>query len=1508
MKDYKSTVEKYKSMNKEERLYFLLNYWKIEECLRPDNTFQLVGTYEKAAYKDKNDKEIGFFVDIRNLNGDILYYPFGLGRVKVFAGYHNEKLLNDNLWLITLMMDDGKLTKQNPFAIKLANYTFGKPNNRFKDKVEKESLIKRIFEETGHTKRDAKNEANALQRLMGDLYTEIDERFVFELLQNADDQPNKGCDVSINLKLLKDNLLFMHNGKPFDVADVESICSIGDSTKKNDAQKIGYKGIGFKSVFSISDTVYINSGNFSFSFDKGSWWYRKLDNIDEIPWQIKPIWAEQYRYPKSIQETEEFFNEKVSIGLSLEDAEVSVYRSMIPKLLGEPRFMLFLRNVSSLKFEDDFGEKYSIEKISNDGSCDILFNGNNVGQWITEDFIVDVDVPEETRAAIRDSKLVPQKLKDIQKTRISYAVTYKNNQIILLSKEQSILFSYLPTKVSEFAFPFIVNADFLTSANREGIHLKNPWNIFLFGCLGKLCVDFAIKLSKKATNYLEILPPLLIAEENSSRTELINAFNDSYKKALIESSFILNQSGILTKQEMIVLDSTGLSEIIGANIFCSLIETEKFLPVQYLVDYLLNNQLFELIETINIETLIDKIQNSSLINEWLITADEEDRMKFYNWILRYKEGCSAIINSLPIFSFEERLLSIKEIENNKDYIVLNEKNEKIKDVLEKLGFICSMEKLEEHVLLDCINLSSDETLFDDISERLSINNLSSEEKKRLFFTLLEFENVGEQKLKKISLFSNIKGEPAPLCDMMSYRDDALEWLHPYIISLDENFEEISKYLIRSEDEFSKVIWPHMGESGMDLIDFYRNYKWTDEQYTNSLISDYRNTDKYESLLPIVEDASKDVKIEYLSKIKSIDLAPDQKYGKESFVYRVLLMALSVYDKPTDFSSKLFYKGKCIKEFTTKDEVVCVYKQENEEEKRLTMSLMKLLPLSKSNSGEIEAIKSLFENKRSIDKFFEATSKPLPEIYSELLKQLSIPEREYPEWNIRSTAQQYLFVVYYRRRYKGWFNSYIPSIKLSYQTESFIEELMTILYENNVDVNDSPFTYKLKKEFNNKYFGKDYLLESEALDQSVQNWANNDKKKQYLLRNGVIPSSDLTLRIRQLFVANENIDESEFYLAIQQNSKAFLEYITQSGVIKFPIESENQKAVIKLIKKVLDKERVRIITSRVNLLELENNSEEWDSAQYKSWIEDHYPMIYIFPNLIPKDLVFNDIVIMNYYDGNYHYEKNNKKLYITGKNKIDDTLFEIAKEGKTDFNIEDYQITCREGKVLLSKKTIEDYELKITDLQSERDELKREIDILREQVEGSSSSSHTTIIKKGIPDALSKLDKSEAQLEAQRFLMKEMSYWEFPKDYGESDEQGNPNHLSLAYAIDQNGTKISFVLKSYKKKDEPFRINTNEWDYMMKDGAKLFVYTGSDIVNINPKDLIMNQTNVTISFSTANLDIEKRISEFADSLHYFKELHFDFESFNISARAQSIIEINNRTSGNQIIPDDENDAL
>ena len=64
------------------------------------------------------------------------------------------------------------------------------------------------------------------------------------------------------------------------------------------------------------------------------------------------------------------------------------------------------------------------------------------------------------------------------------------------------------------------------------------------------------------------------------------------------------------------------------------------------------------------------------------------------------------------------------------------------------------------------------------------------------------------------------------------------------------------------------------------------------------------------------------------------------------------------------------------------------------------------------------------------------------------------------------------------------------------------------------------------------------------------------------------------------------------------------------------------------------------------------------------------------------------------------------------------------------------------------------------------------------------------------------------------------------------------------------------------------------------------------------DLIMNQSNISITFSTENLDIEDRIDAFANALHYFKDLHFDFDSFNISKRAKSIKAIYNTISGTQ----------
>ncbi len=72
--------------------------------------------------------------------------------------------------------------------------------------------------------------------------------FVFELLQNAED-----TGASRTSFLLSDDaIVFEHDGRPFDRADIEGITGIGNTTKLDDANKIGSFGIGFKSAYVVT--------------------------------------------------------------------------------------------------------------------------------------------------------------------------------------------------------------------------------------------------------------------------------------------------------------------------------------------------------------------------------------------------------------------------------------------------------------------------------------------------------------------------------------------------------------------------------------------------------------------------------------------------------------------------------------------------------------------------------------------------------------------------------------------------------------------------------------------------------------------------------------------------------------------------------------------------------------------------------------------------------------------------------------------------------------------------------------------------------------------------------------------------------------------------------------------------------------------------------------------------------------------------------------------------------
>ena len=1490
MNKFEDLIEEYKTRSEKEILDYLSRYWNVT----PDENgvFTMIGTYKKADHKDKNGNEFAYFEDIRNTEGDILYYPIRkFGKVKLWTAC-NDKLEKQDIWRISVKLAPKKFREKNPFTLTIANTIFGLPSMNIKDRLVREAQIRKIFKDTGYTERDAKNTVHALHNIMDDLYSNADDRFIYELLQNADDQPEKDKTVSVILQLLKNHILFMHDGRVFDTDDVDSICSIGDSTKRKDKEKIGYKGIGFKSVFTGSDTVIINSGNYSFAFDRFSPIYGD-ENTNNIPWQLKPIWQERYRYPKEIRDNDTFWKERVGISLEIEENKLIEYRMSIANIFSHPIFLLFLKNIDKIAFNE--GEFHTNISKTKDGEIlRIERDGEVESSWLIKDYVI--TIPSDIREALQDDRNVPEKLKESTLTQISFAAKIEDGKISKMNN--SVLYAYLPTSVNDFGFPFIVNADFLLAANREQLHVKKIWNQFLFGEIGKLVVSWVASLSRVTPSYLELLSIDQLTEEETGALSLSSFFNKSFVEALGNTAFILDYRNDLVKQDEIIIDKTGLSEIIGAQLFCDVIGTDKKLPNIGVNSSILEKQnIFEQIEVVKLSNISSQLSNSELLQQWVRTHPSEQLSQFFEWLKKNQKGCEELINTLPLFQFEDGFKSRTDIQKDPIRIITTQKNLPIRDILGKLGFKCSIGVFDNHPISELINGQNEKDIFGSISKKLPSDSLSTQDKLSLIKTLVDFSGVGETMISQLALFHNECGEAKPLGEMTRYKESYSTWLNPFMLKQDEFNEELSKYLIDESSVFEKIVSRNYCNIRVSLYEMYQHFSgsWTG-QFTRKVIDFYGPN---ESVLPIVEVSDLQTQQYFLSKIPRIDLKDGDYYNKESFIHRVLMIALSILDDPSSFSQKIFYNGFCIKDFSIKDSVNCEYTS-NGENKKVTFSLSRLLPNYQNKSGLIEKVLSLFEPKKGLEKFFDAKSKPNSELYSELNTLLGIPHLMYGPWQPGSgNAQQYLYSVF--RRKQVWSVLKGMQIQLEKESNDFIVELLDILSKNNIDIATSPFTYHLKGYFIGKFFDCDYVFVPECILGIVEKWADDPKKKDYLVRNGVRDVSCDAIRFRQLFL--ENKSTGELGTLLDKDLQSAIEFFAGASSCQRPFTGNYQKEL--LLK--LRVNRQYNLVSQCNLKELASISQEWDGKEYKEWVISHYPKIFFFDGELPMGLFYKDSALIHFREGHHFYDTSSRILYISRDVELEDTLFAIAREGKSGLNLDDYRTLCMSGKVSVSKDEIETKDKQISSLMKdnqEKDELlqryRAKYGSLDDEVEEEANDSDPNVVtvKKGENEPMSKDKQIDAQIEAQKFLMQVMKSWSFPEGYGETDELGKPYHFSTVVVQDESGTSIPIVLKSYKKISEPFKINTEEWDWIIKEEADLLIYDGSDIKRHDINDLVRNQANVSITFSTENLDIEERISAFSDSLHYFNELHFDFDSFNISKKAKSVKDIYNTNIGAQ----------
>jgi len=290
--------------------------------------------------------------------------------------------------------------------------------------------------------------------------------FVYELLQNADDAEAE----SARFELYADRLIFAHDGKRrFFVSDpstedvdrdakklghINAITSVGLSTK-TDSGTIGKFGVGFKSVFSYTNTPEIYDPDVFF----------KIENYI-VPQRL----TQDYQGRKQNETLFVFpFNHKTRGAQTAYDDISGMIRSLDYPLL----FLTNLCNIS-FKISDTLGS------YKKDPKDELKFDNTSAK------FIRLTQNNDESREVPHNDTL--WLFSRTYEENHTYSVGFFIDKNEKLMPKKHSAFCFFPTIV-DTGLDFIIHAPFLLTDNREGIHAGEPHNIKMISLLSELAAN-----------------------------------------------------------------------------------------------------------------------------------------------------------------------------------------------------------------------------------------------------------------------------------------------------------------------------------------------------------------------------------------------------------------------------------------------------------------------------------------------------------------------------------------------------------------------------------------------------------------------------------------------------------------------------------------------------------------------------------------------------------------------------------------------------------------------------------------------------------------------------------------------------------------------------------------------------------------------------------------------------------------------------------------------------------
>ncbi|MBC2710215.1 MAG: ATPase [Desulfosarcina sp.] len=359
---------------------------------------------------------------------------------------------------------------------------------------------------------------------------------VSELLQNADDAGATMASVGIQ----DGDFVFTHNGEDFIEEHFTSLCRFGYSNKRA-LHTIGFRGVGFKSTFSLGDEVRLNTPSLSVAFCRERF--------------TEPVWQTRNGMPASHTEI------RVAIR---DDHRLRELEKNLEDWTKSPASLLFFRSIRCLivRRQEIRWEAKSPGPIADSHWMALASDSDRqflLIQSSPEAF------PEEALEEIRQERMVA----------VDEETSFPPCKIEIVLGLEGRLFVILPTGVKT-ELPFACNAPFIQDPARVKIKdpETSPTNRWILKRVGKLATkamlewlgrnDLDIKQRCKAYALLSDLN----REDHSIEGNCGRIVQESCETTLANKPYLITEDGSFEKEKgcialpSVLLDVWSLDQVV----------------------------------------------------------------------------------------------------------------------------------------------------------------------------------------------------------------------------------------------------------------------------------------------------------------------------------------------------------------------------------------------------------------------------------------------------------------------------------------------------------------------------------------------------------------------------------------------------------------------------------------------------------------------------------------------------------------------------------------------------------------------------------------------------------------------------------------------------------------------------------------------------------------------------------------------------------------------------------